>query len=85
MVAAIIIVAILVLIALLALTAWSNTHTQACMSNLNLILKHITDMKVDPGNTDVYCLDLKKAVTLFENDCSELSAPAYESYIPPCK
>jgi len=84
-VAPLIIAAIAVLVALLLLTAWYNSQTQACMNNLNLILKHITDMKVDPDNTDVYCLDLKKAVTLFENDCSELSAPAYESYVPPCK
>ena len=80
-----IIVAIVALIAMLAFTAWLNLHTGACMNDLNEILTFTTSIREDPDNTNVWCSEVKIAITSFENLCSEFSAPAYESYIPPCK
>ncbi len=84
MVAKIIIAAIVTLVALLLITAWSNTHTQACMNNLTEILIFTKFIMVDPDRANLWCPGLEDAVTLFEEQCSDLSAPAYESYIPPC-
>jgi len=83
-VAPIVIAAIVVLIALLALTAWYNTHTAACMNNLNEILTFTTSIMEDPSTANVWCTGLKKSITSFEAQCSEFSAPAYTSYVPPC-
>ena len=80
-----IIVAILVLLALLGLTAWYNTHTQACMNNLTEILTFTKSIMDDPDRANLWCPGLEDAVAKFDNQCSDLSAPAYESYIPPCK
>ena len=80
-----IVVALVALIAILAFTAWLNTHNAECVNNLNEILTFTKSIIDDPDNSNVWCSGLKTSITLFENQCSEFSAPAYESYIPPCE
>jgi len=79
------VVALLVaLIAILGLTAWTNSETEACLVLATSIWEKVEEARIDEGAADVNCPGIKSSITQFENQCSDFSIPTYEAFIPPC-
>jgi len=75
---------LVILIALLGLTAWTNSETEACLDVATSILQKVEEARLDKTVADVVCPGIKSSITQFENQCSGFSIPTYEAFVPPC-
>ena len=82
--AAVLVAAILVLIAILAYTAWLNSHNEACLGLVTSIWKKVKEVEDHPDTANVSCGGIKKSITQFNNQCPGYSVPQYTTFVPPC-